>query len=190
MHSIGIVHTDLKPENILLMRDQKFVKFKDKSTGKKYNLPRDMNIKLIDFGNAVLEDEEDCLHTSTINTRQFRAPEVTLKCGEWDSKSDVWGIGCIILELISGALFFATHSTYEHLAMIEKACGPVPANMIKINKNRDWQKYFELCEQRLEIRKTYLRWPEGVEDEESIAYVDQMEVIENHVPSNEPELRD
>ena len=78
MHSIGIVHTDLKPENILLMRDQKFVKFKDKSTGKKYNLPRDMNIKLIDFGNAVLEDEEDCLHTSTINTRQFRAPEVTL----------------------------------------------------------------------------------------------------------------
>jgi len=41
-----------------------------------------------------------------------------------------------------------------------------------------------------QIRKTYLRWPEGVEDEESIAYVDQMEVIENHVPSNEPELRD
>ena len=29
-----------------------------------------------------------------------------------------------------------------------------------------------------QIRKSYLKWPEGVEDEESIAYVDQMEVIE------------
>lgn len=100
-----------------------------------------MDIKLIDFGNAVLEVEDDIMHTSIINTRQFRAPEVTLKCCEWDRKSDVWGIGCIILELITGNLFFATHNTYEHLAMIEKASGPIPKNMVIKSKNKDMEKY-------------------------------------------------
>ena len=30
----------------------------------------------------------------------------------------MWSIGCIILELYSGELYFETHETYEHLAMI------------------------------------------------------------------------
>lgn len=143
MHGIGIIHTDLKPENILLKKDGRFHKCKDRKNYTKYYIPRDTDIKLIDFGNAVVADEEDVVYTSTINTRQFRAPEVTLKSGEWDGKSDVWGVGCIILELITGHLFFATHDTYEHVAMVEKVCGPTPPNMIKSIRSRDYEKWFD-----------------------------------------------
>jgi dual-specificity kinase len=41
----------------------------------------------------------------------------------WDEKSDVWGVGCILMELYTGELLFPTSSTYEHLAMIEKISG-------------------------------------------------------------------
>ena len=32
-------------------------------------------------------------------------------------------VGCILLELYTGQLYFRTHEDYEHLAMIEKVCG-------------------------------------------------------------------
>jgi len=115
---------------------------------------------------------------------------VTLKCGEWDKKSDVWGIGCIILELITGTLFFATHDTYEHLAMIEKVSGPMPSTMIRITRNRDCPKWYELSEQKFEMENSYMRWPENVHDQESVDYVQNMPTIEDIVSEDEPELRD
>ena len=62
-----------------------------------------MDIYLIDMGGATYENEH---HTKVINTRQYRAPEVYLECMQWDIKSDVWSIACIVLELYSGELFF------------------------------------------------------------------------------------
>lgn len=52
-----------------------------------------------------------------------RAPEVILGCCEWSHASDLWSLGCIIVELYTGKLFFDTHDNYEHVAMIEKAIG-------------------------------------------------------------------
>ena len=49
----------------------------------------------------------------------------------WSEISDVWSIGCIIVELITGELLFPTHSDVEHLAMIEKMCGVFPTDMIE-----------------------------------------------------------
>lgn len=43
-------------------------------------------------------------------------------CG-WGNMSDNWGIACIVAELFTGELFFKTHESYEHLAMIEKLAG-------------------------------------------------------------------
>ena len=63
MHSIGLTHTDLKPENILF----------------KLNQGED-DIKIIDMGGATFDEEH---HSSVINTRQYRAPEVLLR-DSWD----------------------------------------------------------------------------------------------------------
>jgi len=55
----------------------------------------------------------------SLNFSYFKA------CCPWSHESDVWSIGCILLELFSGDLFFETHETYEHLAMIDRACGKI-----------------------------------------------------------------
>lgn len=84
MHALGLTHTDLKPENILLASEHS-----------------DKRIKIIDMGGATFDHE---YHSSVINTRQYRAPEVIMKSTTWDQSSDMWGIGCIIIELYTGTL--------------------------------------------------------------------------------------
>ena len=59
---------------------------------------------MIDFGGATFEDQH---HSSVINTRQYRAPEVILGLG-WDTASDMWSVGCIVMECYVGELLFAT----------------------------------------------------------------------------------
>lgn len=78
---------------------------------------------MIDFGGATYEHER---HTLIINTRQYRAPEVILENHTWNEKSDIWSMACILIELYTGELFFDTDENVEHLAMIEKQCGPIP----------------------------------------------------------------
>ena len=85
-----------------------------------YYYPIDSTIKIIDFGGATYSTEK---HSDIINTRQYRAPEVILGCCEWDEKSDIWSIACILAELYSGELFFPTHDNEEHLVLIEEVCG-------------------------------------------------------------------
>ena len=38
-------------------------------------------------------------------------------------------MACILIELYTGELFFDTDENLEHLAMIEKQCGPIPLEM-------------------------------------------------------------
>lgn len=59
----------------------------------------------------------DEYHSPLINTRQYRSPEVILDIG-WSFASDVWSLGCILIELYTGKLLFGTHDHLEHLAMI------------------------------------------------------------------------
>ena len=42
-----------------------------------------------------------------INTRQYRAPEVILGMS-WSMESDIWSLGCILMELYNGELLFQT----------------------------------------------------------------------------------
>lgn len=51
------------------------------------------------MGGATFDHEH---HSAVINTRQYRAPEVILGCLKWDKTSDIWGMACIVIELITG----------------------------------------------------------------------------------------
>ena len=87
-------------------------------------------IKVIDLGGATLHDDE--FKARIINTRQYRSPEVTLEIGtekdgpQWSFASDLWSVGCIIVELYTGELLFGTRDSVEHMAMIERCCGRFP----------------------------------------------------------------
>lgn len=120
LHSFRLIHTDLKIENILLMNDREV-------TFNGQRVPESTRIKVIDFGGACYDHEKK---SSTINTRQYRAPEVILSTG-WSMPSDMWSIGCILAELYQGELLFATHDNLEHLALIERIIGPFPRDMLK-----------------------------------------------------------
>lgn len=64
---------------------------------------------MIDFGGATFDYD---YKSSLINTRQYRAPEVILGLG-WSTPSDMWSVGCILMELYVGELLFQTVSCGE-----------------------------------------------------------------------------
>ena len=127
-HKFKLIHTDLKPENILLVQSDYRNTYREQNRGgaKDYRVPLSTDIRLIDFGGATFEHEH---HSRIINTRQYRSPEVLLGIG-WSYPSDMWSVGCIIAELLTGDLLFATHEDMEHLALMEKILAkPLPAHM-------------------------------------------------------------
>ena len=65
-----------------------------------------------------------------IQTRHYRAPEVVLGL-KWSYPCDLWSLGCILLELTETRLTFDTHDTAQHLAMIERLCGPIPHRLVR-----------------------------------------------------------
>lgn len=125
LHRMRLIHTDLKLENILLMHsDAADYTYPDGST---VRIPRSWQVKIIDFGGATYDDERK---SSTINTRQYRGPEVTLELG-WSFPSDIWSVGCMIAEVYTGDLLFATHGNLEHLALMERCLGAFPSFVLK-----------------------------------------------------------
>lgn len=107
LHAMGLVHTDLKLENVLLVSRAKLVtttKETSARSGSWSYAPQSEDIKLIDFGGATYDHETK---SSLINTRQYRSPEVILGM-EWSLPSDVWSVGCMLMELYTGNLLFQT----------------------------------------------------------------------------------
>eukprot|EP00929_Paragymnodinium_shiwhaense_P089897 TRINITY_DN50102_c0_g1_i1.p1 TRINITY_DN50102_c0_g1~~TRINITY_DN50102_c0_g1_i1.p1 ORF type:complete len:524 (-),score=89.61 TRINITY_DN50102_c0_g1_i1:622-2193(-) len=176
-----LTHTDLKPENILLEcsaaprpwdfpaeRQKLWLEQQRKSSKQKdtpgYLRPASSQIRLIDFGNATYADEH---HSSIINTRQYRGPEVVLQLG-WDERSDIWSMGCIFMELYSGELLFGTHENIEHLALMEKTLEPLPHRLLDKVEKGEKKKYATFSHHSNEWR---LNWPAGSSSNSSERHV-------------------
>ena len=108
MHTHSIFHCDLKPENVC-------VKYASRC-----------QFKIIDFGSAVLAG--DC-RNSYVQSRWYRAPEVILGL-RWTSAIDMWGLGCIIAELLLGQPLFHGNYTEAVLAAHEALLGRLPQHMM------------------------------------------------------------
>jgi len=159
MHAQGLVHTDLKPENILL-HDSSYDK-QPTAPGSKVltRVPHSSAVWLIDFGSATWDER---YHSTVVSTRHYRAPEVILGMG-WSFPCDVWSLGCILVELLTGEALFQTHENLEHLAMMEAVVGPIPPAVIARSDEHS-RKYFR-------DPPTQLRWPEGSSSRDSVRAV-------------------
>ncbi|KIK47405.1 hypothetical protein CY34DRAFT_21422 [Suillus luteus UH-Slu-Lm8-n1] len=127
LHDLHLIHTDLKPENILLVRNDYRLAVVP-VPGKRNAPPRtkrmlsSTDIRLIDFGSAIFEEE---YHSTVVSTRHYRAPEIILGLG-WSYPCDAYSLGCILVEFYTGVALYQTHDNLEHLAMMEMVMGKMP----------------------------------------------------------------
>ena len=151
LHGMQLIHTDLKPENILLCDNAVVAQGGEAgrdegaagggSKKRVVEVPASTQVKVIDFGGATYDD--DARKSTTINTRQYRGPEVILEVG-WSYPSDLWSAGCIIAELYTGDVLFATHHNLEHLALIERCLGPFPRDILVKSPKGVADNFFDL----------------------------------------------
>ena len=97
MHSANILHRDLRTSNVLL--------------NSKHEL------KIGDFGLARTTSDTDFM-TEYVVTRWYRAPELLLNCSEYTAAIDIWSVGCILGEMMTGQPLFPGKDYVHQLRLI------------------------------------------------------------------------
>jgi dual specificity tyrosine-phosphorylation-regulated kinase 2/3/4 len=111
-HEQGIIHCDVKPENILF-------------TNKLRNM-----IRLTDFGCSVRVAKSFYTY---VQSRYYRAPEVVLDI-PYGPAVDIWGLGCVLVELVTGKTLFRPEDEFELVAMHAQILGNPPTWMVREGK--------------------------------------------------------
>ncbi|KAL8432164.1 hypothetical protein ACSSS7_004776 [Eimeria intestinalis] len=96
--------------------------------------------------------------------------------------SDMWSLGCILMELYTGDVLFRTHEHMEHLAMIERIVEPFPREML-VKAQKGAGKGYVTVDGRGVAR---LRWPEAATSHSSIERVRNCVPLETD-PNKRPE---
>ena len=77
-------------------------------------------------------------------------------------------------ELYTGEMYFGTHENLEHLALIEKECGPFPLWMAE--QSAPFKKYFDFEKSESEVKKRgfRLKWKELEKKTQRIRNIEEM----------------
>ncbi|CAI6534191.1 CBM_HP2_G0035500.mRNA.1.CDS.1 [Saccharomyces cerevisiae] len=101
------------------------------------NSPENLiQIKIADLGNACWYDEH---YTNSIQTREYRSPEVLLGA-PWGCGADIWSTACLIFELITGDFLFEPDEGHsytkddDHIAQIIELLGELPSYLLRNGK--------------------------------------------------------
>jgi serine/threonine protein kinase/ActR/RegA family two-component response regulator len=106
-HSVGIIHRDIKPANIFLHRNR-----------------RGEVVKVLDFGIAKLlndsaVDQNSTLDGGLLGTPAYMAPE-RVQGLDYDGRTDVYSLGVMLYQMLSGQLPFGDDSGLSPVAMAMK----------------------------------------------------------------------
>jgi serine/threonine-protein kinase len=106
-HDAGIVHRDLKPANVFV---------EDRGDGK-------IHAKIVDFGiskfldKRVLGDDgkppEMTNAFTMLGSPRYMAPEQVRNSKDVDARADIWSVGVVLFQLITGKHVFNAHSNVE-----------------------------------------------------------------------------
>lgn len=112
LHDHNVIHRDIKPENIL---------------ASKVGI-----LKLCDFGFARTLAGQGAKYTDYVATRWYRAPELLVGDVEYGKPVDIWAIGCIFAELMTGQPLYPGDSDIDQLFKIMKTQGKLTRHFTEV----------------------------------------------------------
>lgn len=149
-HSKGIVHRDIKPGNILISRRAE--------------------VKLADFGIASDENEDsDKTQTGvTLGTPAYMPPEQFENSSAVDNRADIYALGVMLYEMVTGTKPYPSEFTQENIARIkrgkyipprkiDKTIPPVVCRLIKKMLKTKAKNRFQSVNPIIKIVKKYLK---------------------------------
>jgi serine/threonine-protein kinase len=106
-HAMGVVHRDLKPDNVILARDPSgtFVP------------------KVVDFGIAKVMDAAGGMGNQTrtgvlLGTPAYMSPEQIRNAKDVDLRTDLWAVGVMFYEMVTGRSAFPAPTEFARLASV------------------------------------------------------------------------
>ncbi|XP_047466220.1 cyclin-dependent kinase-like 1 isoform X1 [Mugil cephalus] len=117
-HKQNCIHRDVKPENILITKHQV--------------------IKLCDFGFARILTGPCDYYTDYVATRWYRAPELLVGDTQYGPPVDVWAVGCVFAELLSGIPLWPGKSDMDQLYLIRKTLGDLTPRHQQVFSNNQF----------------------------------------------------
>ena len=130
IHKHNLIHRDLKPSNIMRNNDR---------------------IKIGDFGISKKLDTKSGYAKTSVGTFNYMAPEI-LKGEKYNSKVDIWALGCIIYELLTFNICFENEGLYGLFnIIINEQHGTINLD----EYNHKWQELIDLL-----LNKNYKKRPD------------------------------
>lgn len=128
-HQRRVLHRDLKPQNLLINRKG--------------------DLKLADFGLARGFGIPMKSYSHEVVTLWYRAPDVLLGSKKYSTPIDIWSIGCIFAEMVTGRPLFPGSTSADQLIRIFKLMGtPDPATWPEVKDLPEWDPDFPEYEEK------------------------------------------
>lgn len=119
-HVLGVVHRDLKPGNLFMTQ----------------RMDASVCIKVLDFGISKLHGGESggenalTMAGAVLGSPRFISPEQLSGTGNIDLRSDIWALGAVLHELLSGQAAFAADTVGE-LCFVILNDDPTPLSQVR-----------------------------------------------------------
>ena len=115
-HEFGVIHRDLKPDNVFLCKGE-----------------GGDDVRILDFGSVKLQVETGPKLTAfgtTLGSPYYMSPEQAKGLPDVDTRTDVFAVGAILYEMLSGKIAFEAPTVAEILMKIVRKM-PDPIHSVK-----------------------------------------------------------